>query len=139
MGVLQTSPTFTIVDFSPHDDTMNLDCYTQYEPLTSKARFWGNFVSALKGSNDLYASPIPHVRTYYPSIVEALPQGELKLKHEFGKLEDLMWRNRRGPSRPPTPVLPEANDRIHTVGYNYCPVHTEIYGSYRNRDRRAYY
>ena len=28
---------------------MNLDCYTQYIPLTSKARFWGNFVSALKG------------------------------------------------------------------------------------------
>merc|ERR1712076_335683 len=117
MGVLQTSPTFTIVDFSPHDDTMNLDCYTQYEPLTSMARFWGNFVSALKGSNDLYASPIPHVRTYYPSIVEALPRGEIKLKHEFGKLEDLMWRNRRGTSLPPTPVLPEANDRIHTVGY----------------------
>ena len=82
----------------------------------------------------------------------------MKLKHEFGKLEDLMWRNRRGTSLPPTPVLPEANDRfvektgrqravadsfvlfrIHTVGYNYCPVHTEIYGSYRNRDRRAYY
>merc|ERR1712029_646876 len=33
----------------------------------------------------------------------------------------------------PTPVLPEANDRIHTLGYNYCPVHTEIYGSYRPR------
>ena len=64
------------------------------------------------GSNDLYASPIPHVRTYYPSIVEALPQGEMKLKHEFGKLEDLMWRNRRGTSLPPTPVLPEANDRL---------------------------
>ena len=108
---------------------MNLDCYTQYIPLTSKARFWGNFVSALKGltalklwlhhwphsksgSNDLYASPVPHVRTYYPSIVEALPRGEMKLKHEFGKLEDLMWRNRRGTSLPPTPVLPEANDRF---------------------------
>merc|ERR1739848_661059 len=85
---------------SPPHDTMNLDCYTQYIPLTSKARFWGNFVSALKGSNDLYASPVPHVRTYYPSIVEALPRGEIKLKHEFGKLEDLMWRNRRGASLP---------------------------------------
>ena len=28
---------------------MNLDVYTQHIPLTSKARFWGNFVSALKG------------------------------------------------------------------------------------------
>merc|ERR1711973_301658 len=115
-----------------NNDTMNLDCYTQHIPLTSKARFWSNFVSALKGSNDLYASPIPHVRTYYPSIVEALPTGDMKL-------EDLMWRGRRGTSLPPTPVLPEANDRIHTLGYNYCPVHTEIYGSYRNRDRRLYY
>merc|ERR1712142_796850 len=122
-----------------NNDTMNLDCYTQYIPLTSKARFWGNFVSALKGSNDLYANPVHHVRTYYPSIVEALPQGEMKLKHEFGKREDLMCRHRRGTSLPPTPVLPEANDRIHTLGYNYCPVHTEIYGSYRNRDRRNYY
>merc|ERR1711872_335197 len=120
-----------------NNDTMNLDCYTQHIPLTSKARFWSNFLSALKGSNDLYASPVPHVRTYYPSIVEALPTGDMKLKHEFGKLEDLMWRGRRGTSLPPTPVLPEANDRIHTLGYNYCPVHTEIYGSYRNRDRRA--
>merc|ERR1712027_139226 len=94
-----------------NNDTMNLDCYTQHIPLTSKARFWSNFVSALKGSNDLYASPVPHVKTYYPSIVEALPTGDMKLKHEFGKLEDLMWRGRRGTSLPPTPVLPEANDR----------------------------
>ena len=28
------------------------------------------------------------MRTYYPSIVEALPTGDMKLKHEFGKLED---------------------------------------------------
>ena len=28
---------------------MNLDVYTQHIPLTQKARFWGNFVSALKG------------------------------------------------------------------------------------------
>ena len=30
---------------------MNLDCYTQYIPLTAKARFWGDFVSSLKGNN----------------------------------------------------------------------------------------
>ena len=28
---------------------MNLDVYTQHIPLTQKARFWGDFVSALKG------------------------------------------------------------------------------------------
>merc|ERR1712121_630472 len=70
------------------------------------------------------------------SIVETMPGADANLKNEFGRLEDLMWRSRRGTSLPPTPVLPAANDRIHTLGYNYCPVHTEIYGSYRNRDRR---
>ena len=152
---------------------MNLDVYTQHIPLTQKARFWGNFVSALKGlikfttwrlqrlltgSNDLYAAPEPHIRHYYPSIVETMPGADARMKNEFGRLEDLMWRGRRGTSVPPTPVLAEANDRwdanssvnyfltitlkiffrIHTLGYNYCPVHTEIYGSYRNRDRRAF-
>merc|ERR1711963_1070647 len=120
-----------------NNDTMNLDCYTQHIPLTQKARFWGNFVSALKGSNDLYAAPEPYIRHYYPSIVETMPGADARLKNEFGRLEDLMWRGRRGTSLPPTPVLAEANDRIHTLGYNYCPVHTDIYGSYRNRDRRA--
>merc|ERR1712038_1587466 len=124
---------------TPTTATMNLDVYTQHVPLTQKARFWGNFVSALKGGKDLYAAPEPHVRNFYPSIVEYIPSADSKTKNEFGRLEDLMWRSRRGTSPPPTPVLPEANDRIHTLGYNYCPVHTEIYGSYRNRDRRTYY
>jgi len=116
---------------------MNLDVYTQHIPLTQKARFWGNWVSALKGGKDMCAAPEPHIRHFYPSIVETMPGADSRLKNEFGRLEDLMWRSRRGTSVPPTPVLPEANDRIHTLGYNYCPVHTEIYGSYRNRDRRA--
>ena len=29
--------------------------------------------------------------------------------------------------------------RIHTIGYDYCPVHTEIYGSYRNQAARGVY
>ena len=28
---------------------MSLDLYTRNIPLTQKARFWGNYVSALKG------------------------------------------------------------------------------------------
>merc|ERR1712013_265989 len=32
---------------------------------------------------------------------------------------------------------PDANERINSLGYNYLPVHTEIYGSYRNRDARS--
>merc|ERR1712029_1219497 len=96
-------------------DIMNLDTYTQHIPLTQKARFWGNFVSALKGSNDLYAAPEPYIRHYYPSIVETMPGADARLKNGFGRLEDLMWRGRRGTSLPPTPVLAEANDRIHTL------------------------
>ena len=32
---------------------------------------------------------------------------------------------------PLTPNFPEANDQIHTIGYAYNPVHTEIYGAYK--------
>merc|ERR1711988_1754169 len=67
--------------------TMNLDVYTQHVPLTQKARFWGNFVSALKGGKDLYAAPEPHVRNFYPSIVEYIPTADSKTKNEFGRLE----------------------------------------------------
>ena len=35
---------------------MTLDLYTRNIPLTQKARFWGNYVSALKGS-DLAIAP----------------------------------------------------------------------------------
>merc|ERR1712228_601625 len=84
------------------------------------------------------AGPEPRIITWYPSITETLPPYYPDLRHEFGKLETLQWRQRRG-TTPPTPVEPEANDRIHTIGYNYCPVHTEIYGSYRNRAARGVY
>merc|ERR1711915_103113 len=137
MGVLKSLLTHKyIYEIFRQATIMNLDVYTQHIPLTSKARFWGNFVGALRGSKDLNAAPEPHIRNFYPSIVETMPGADANLKNEFGRLEDLMWRSRRGTSLPPTPVLPVANDRIHTIGYNYCPVHTEIYGSYRNRDRR---
>ena len=48
---------------------MNLDCYTQYEPLTSKARFWGNFVSALKGMTSDTARP--QSWNYYQDLTQA--------------------------------------------------------------------
>merc|ERR1712008_273881 len=86
------------------------------------------------------AAPEPRITHHYPSITETLPPAYPGFRHEFGKLENLMWRGRRGNSAPPTRVLPEANDRIHSIGYNYLPVHTDIYGSYRNRDaRRGFY
>ena len=67
--------------------TMNLDVYTQHIPLTQKARFWGNWVSALKGGKDMCAAPEPHIRHFYPSIVETMPGADSRLKNEFGRLE----------------------------------------------------
>merc|ERR1712105_492434 len=55
------------------NETMSLDAYTQNIPLTQKARFWSNYVSALKGSQDLRAPEEPTLRTWHPSIIETLP------------------------------------------------------------------
>merc|ERR1711911_304952 len=54
-----------------------------------------------------------------------------------GKLESQMFdRPRRAGTAPLTPVLPDAHDRIFTLGYTYMPVHTEIYGTYRAQTAR---
>merc|ERR1712241_827022 len=87
---------------------MSLDLYTSNSNLTHKAKFWCNYVGALKGSQDLRAPEEAVIRTMHPSIVETLPE-------DFPGLIPL------------TPVLPDANDRILTPGFNYNPVHTEIY------------
>merc|ERR1712107_221667 len=63
---------------------MSLDLYTQNIPLTQKAKFWSNYVSALKGSQDFRAP-------------------------EEGRI-----RPRRAGTQPLTPVLPDAHDRIFT-------------------------
>merc|ERR1711963_1254589 len=106
MGSFTNSLAFAASSYETTTTTMNLDCYTQYIPLTAKARFWGNFVSALKGGKDLYAAPEPHVRNFYPSIVEYIPTADSKTKNEFGRLEDLMWRSRRGTACPLHPSCP---------------------------------
>merc|ERR1712224_906334 len=93
---------------------MSLDLYTRNIPLTQKARFWGNYVSALKGTADLCAAPEPRVTNIYPSITETIPPTYSDLRNEFGKLENLMWRQNKAKSVP-TPTLPAANDRIHTL------------------------
>merc|ERR1711976_28615 len=116
---------------------MSLDLYTQNIPLTQKAKFWSNYVAALKGSQDLRAPDETVLRTIHPSIIETLPDDFPDLKHEFGKLESQMFdRPRRAGAQPLTPVLPDAHDRIFTLGYNYLPVHTEIYGTYRAQTAR---
>merc|ERR1712126_226212 len=83
------------------NETMSLDSYTQNIPLTQKARFWSNYVSALKGSQDLRAPEEAVPRTWHPSIIETLPNDFPDLKREFGKLESQMFdrpRRRGGPS-----------------------------------------
>merc|ERR1712008_557948 len=87
----------------PTNTTMSLDLYTRNIPLTQKARFWGNYVSALKGNADLCAAPEPRVTHWYPSITEAVPPTYPGLRHEFGKLESLQ-RSQRATTCPPTRV-----------------------------------
>merc|ERR1712113_250317 len=85
-------------------ETMSLDTYTQNIPLTQKARFWSNYVAALKGSQDLRAPDEAALRTWHPSIIETLPNEFPDLKHEFGKLESQMFdRPRRRGADPLSP------------------------------------
>lgn len=115
---------------------MSLDVYTQNIPLTQKATFWSNYVSALKGEEDLRAPEEPTTRIMYPSIVETIPPEFPSLKHEFSKLENQIL-TRAPRSVPLTPVLPAAHDRIFTGGYHYNPVHTSIYGTNRAKTARV--
>lgn len=118
---------------------MHLDLYTQNAGLTQKAKFWCNYVSALKGSQDLRAPDEFSLRAHHPSIVQTLPDDFPDLKHEFSKLESQMFdKPRKRAAEPLTPVLPDAHERIFTPGYHYCPVHTEIYGTYRSRTARHF-
>merc|ERR1711997_1128032 len=73
-----------------------------------------------------------------PSFVATMPESFPDLKHEFSRLESQMFDRPKRPGLAPlTPVLPDANDRIHTPGYAYNPVHTEIYGTYRACAKRS--
>eukprot|EP00092_Neocalanus_flemingeri_P007131 GFUD01007703.1.p1 GENE.GFUD01007703.1~~GFUD01007703.1.p1 ORF type:complete len:116 (+),score=21.81 GFUD01007703.1:20-367(+) len=113
---------------------MSWDTYTQGIPLTQKAKFWTNYVSALKGSQDLRAADDANTRIWYPSITETVPDSP-DLKKEFGKIEDQMLSRRRA-ATPLTPVLPYAHERISSVGYAYQPLHSDIYGTFQARTAR---
>ena len=92
---------------------------------------------SVSGSQDLRAPDEHLIRSIHPSIVETLPESFPDLKHEFSRLESQMFDRPKRPGLAPlTPVLPDANDRIHTPGYAYNPVHTEIYGTYRAQTAR---
>merc|ERR1712141_393755 len=110
---------------------VSLDLYTQNIPLTQKAKFWSNYISSLKGNQDLRANE-PNIRNFHPSVVETLPNDYPELKMEFSKLESQMFdRPLRRAYEPLTPVIADANERINTLGYSYSPVDTDIYGRYR--------
>ena len=126
---------------------MSLDLYTRNIPLTQKARFWGNYVSALKGiqmnsqystvvhnrfyppgNADLCAAPEARVTNFYPSITETIPPTYPDLRNEFGKLETLMWRQTKARAAP-TLTLAEANDRsVSRSCDHYQPIRGQYLG-----------
>ena len=55
------------------DTTMSLDLYTRYIPLTQKAQFWGNYVSALKGRIVYISLHILLMIIYQVTLTCALP------------------------------------------------------------------
>ena len=104
---------------------MSMDLYTQNISLTQKARFWSNYISALKGEllltipsltsssvgqETLCAAGEGESRVWYPSVWETVPAEARDLKKEIGKIEDQMLsRKRQG--TPLTPVIPQAHDQ----------------------------
>merc|ERR1712098_99031 len=117
---------------------MSVEVYTANIPLTQKAQFWSTWLSALKGNQALRASDPEPPKVWQSSIVDTLPQESTELKHEFEKLEAMMYtRDASRANTPLTPVLPGAHDRIFTGGYKYQPIHNEIYGSFQAKTARV--
>merc|ERR1711872_794997 len=95
-----------------HDQTgleMSVDLFSM--PVGQGARFWSDYMSALKGVQDLHVPEDDHVKTYYPSIMETIPSTHPEIRREFGKLESLILSQPRGKTRL-TPVIGGATDRI---------------------------
>merc|ERR1712212_344124 len=65
-----------------------------------------------------------------------IPPSHPHLRREFGQMESLILSQPRVRSLP-TPVLGGVHDMVLRPGYMYCPVHTEVYGTYRARDART--
>merc|ERR1712029_660436 len=81
--------------------TMSFDTYTQNISLTQKARFWTNYISALKGQEGLCAGGEGESLLYYPSVWETVPSECKDLKKEIGKIEDQICPG----SEEPLPLL----------------------------------
>merc|ERR1712003_245231 len=87
---------------------MSVDSFSM--PVGQGARFWSDYMSALKGVQDLHVPEDDHVKTYYPSIMETIPPTHPEMRREFGKLESLILSQPRGKTRL-TPVIGGATDR----------------------------
>merc|ERR1712037_792467 len=114
-------PAITQPDRTHRSETMSLDTYTQNIPLTQKARFWSNYVAALKGSQDLRAPDEAALRTWHPSIIETLHNEFPDLKHEFSKLESQMFDRPRTRTYPLSPVLPDQETESSAWGTTTAP------------------
>jgi len=132
---------------------MHLDLYTSNNPLTHKAKFWCNYVGALKdGGTGLRITEDPNdlLPKYKPSIWSLYRPNDICMydlcyeddwrtlpgsSHIFESRDPrmIMLEGDVRPTRyslaPLTPVLPDAKDRILTPGYSYNPVHIDIYGN----------
>merc|ERR1719312_2311927 len=69
---------------------MSFDLSTQNITLTQKAKFWTNYISALKGQDALCAAGEGESKLWYPSVWESVPPEARDLKKEIGKIEDQM-------------------------------------------------
>ncbi|XP_023349014.1 uncharacterized protein LOC111717799 isoform X2 [Eurytemora carolleeae] len=108
-----------------------LDIYTSNIPLTQKARFWSDFVSSLKGEQDLCARDYVRDTTWYPGVHDILPQYYPDLTEDLGRTDShMMRRAQRAWTLPPRHIV-QTPERSGLSEYN--PIHTDIYGHGRRR------
>merc|ERR1712029_602341 len=93
--------------------TMSFDISTQNITLTQKAKFWTNYISALKGQDALCAAGEGESKLWYPSFWESLPPEARDLKKEIGKIEDQMLSRKRA-ATPLTPLSLRLTTRFST-------------------------
>merc|ERR1711981_85995 len=96
---------------------MSESSYSQTFPVLQRCQFWSNYMSALKGplcaDEPTYSLPQPSIWTQYRPVDITL--------------YDLIY----GSPPPPSP------DRL-AYPYTYRPLHTDIYGTSKNRVARMW-
>jgi len=115
---------------------MHLDLYTSNSALTHKAKFWCNYVGALKdrGPDGLAVLESPYRPKPRPSIWSLYRPVDITM---YDLLYEDEWRQYENftsltPAQKSNYLEPEYNDRIHSIGKAYNPVHTETYGTLRH-------